>query len=276
MQVYTVSHWGVVQMNSCDDVRKNLQKTEMMLSNAKKAGVEIVVLPEVFAFVGKDDRSQFNIREKLGEGEIQDFLSTQAKRHQMWIVAGTLPTLCHDAKRVFSTMLVLDPDGQQVCHYNKIHLFDVTVEDIGRTYSESAIYAPGDEVVTLDTPFGVLGLSTCYDLRFPELYRKQVSRGATILVIVAAFTLHTGEAHWETLLRARAIENQAWVVASNQCGMLPNGVATYGHSAIIDPWGRVVQMCTQNEGPIMQTVNIDKVTRLRSLFPCLEHRRVKP
>ena len=275
MQVHTVSHWGVIQMNSCDDIQKNLQKTEIMLANAKKAGAELAVLPEVFAFSGKNDRSQLGIREKFGEGEIQDFLSTQAKIQQIWIVAGTVPTLCHDAERVFSTMLVFDSEGQQVCYYNKMHLFDVTVEEIGKTYRESAVYAPGDKVVTLETPFGVLGLSTCYDLRFPELYREQVSKGATILVIVAAFTRHTGEAHWETLLRARAIENQAWVVASNQCGTLPNGVSTYGHSAIIDPWGRVVQMCSQKEETIVQMVNVEKVTRLRSLFPCLEHRRIK-
>jgi len=265
---------AAIQMNSQSDVQGNLQVADQLLAEAAADGCQLVVLPENFALMPEQGRDKARHAEQEGEGPIQEFLSTAAERHGLWIVAGSMPLASPEAERVYGACPVYDANGEQQALYRKIHLFDVKLPDHAESYQESWSMFPGDEPVTVDTPAGRIGLTICYDVRFPELFRRLVDDGATIFTVPAAFTRVTGTAHWSTLLRSRAIENLAYVVAPGQFGEHPDKRATYGHSMIIDPWGAV--LAEQAEGNCVVAADIDPglPAKLRSEFPALSNRRL--
>lgn len=260
---------AVVQMISSSCVKENLQSLEQFFLAAEKEKVELLVLPENFAWMGGSDVDKLQVAEKYGVGEIQQTLSDYAKRYNMWIIAGTIP-LQGTGNRVKASCLVYDDQGDCVAHYNKIHLFDVRIGK-DEVYEESLTIEPGEEVIVVDTPVGRVGLSICYDLRFPELYRQLVMKGAEIFTVPAAFTATTGQAHWETLLKARAIENLCYVLAPNQGGLHENGRETYGHSMIIEPWGSTLAEHQSGCGIVVANIDRQHLYQLRQDFPCNEH-----
>jgi len=266
---------AAIQMSSGADLSANLQAAWRLLEEARGAGAALAVLPENFAFMGVRDADKLAVAEDEGQGPIQDFLAAAAQRLQLWIVGGTVPLRTAAASRVAAACLVYDTAGARIARYDKMHLFDVDVPGNGDRYRESASIAPGPLAATVfDTPAGRLGLSVCYDLRFPELFRRLVAQGAEILAVPSAFTEHTGAAHWDVLLRARAIENQCYVVAPGQCGEHPGGRRTWGHSLIADPWGRVLAQRDAGEGVIVAPLPREPLLSLRRSFPVLEHRRL--
>jgi nitrilase len=261
-------------MMSGDNVEANLDASDQFLQAAAADGCELAALPENFALMPKKSRDKASHAEQPGEGPIQQFLSEAAKRYGLWIVGGSIPIASPEAERVYGACPVYDSEGRQRECYLKIHLFDVKLPDRGESYRESWSMYPGDEPKTVDTPFGTLGLSICYDLRFPELFRRLVDDGATILTVPAAFTRVTGEAHWHTLLRARAIENLAYVIAPGQYGKHPDDRTTFGHSLIVDPWGRVLADAEDCEGVVAADIDPALPGKLRSEFPALANRRL--
>lgn len=260
---------AVVQMVSSASVQKNLAEVEHFLIQAREQDIALVVLPENFAQMGLQDTDKLHIAEAIGSGEIQNQISRWAKQYRLWIIAGTLPIKA-SAQRVKASSFVFDDKGLCVAHYDKIHLFDVRVSD-NEAHQESLSVERGGQLVVVDTPVGRIGLSVCYDLRFPELYRQLAIKGAQLFSIPSAFTLVTGSAHWEVLLRARAIENLCYVLAPNQGGEHENGRQTYGHSMIIEPWGNI--LACQKNGVGITTANIDlqRLMQLRKQFPCNDH-----
>ena len=269
---------AAVQMNSLDDVAANLAAAGRLLAEAAVGGARLAVLPENFAFMGARETDKLAHAEPLGEGPIQQFLSQTAKALSMWIVGGTVPLqVPGEPRKVYAASLVFDARGQRVAHYDKIHLFDVDVQRDGKTesYRESNSIAFGAvKPVCADTPAGALGLSVCYDLRFPELYRALSSQGAHLLSVPSAFTEKTGEAHWEILLRARAVENLCTVIAPNQSGTHAGGRRTWGHSMIVSPWGEVLAQRAEGEGVVLATIDAEAQSKIRSSFPSLNHRRL--
>jgi len=265
---------AAIQMNSQSDVQGNLALADELLSDAASDGCKLAVLPENFALMPEKGRDKARYAEEEGDGPIQSFLADAARRHALWIVAGSMPLRSPEAQRVYGGCPVYDTDGVQQAVYRKIHLFDVKLPDREESYQESWSMYPGDEPVTVATPAGRIGLTICYDLRFPELYRTLVDEGATIFTVPAAFTKVTGEAHWLTLLRARAIENLAYVVAPGQYGEHPDNRATYGHSVIIDPWGKVLAEQAEGNRFIAADIDPDLPAKLRSEFPALTNRRL--
>jgi nitrilase len=265
---------AAIQMGSQADVRANLDLAERLLGEAAADGCELAVLPENFALMPVKSRDKAKHAEDEGDGPIQAFLAETARRHGLWIVAGSMPLKSPEAERVFGACPVYDSEGVQRAMYRKIHLFDVRLPDSEQSYRESWSMYPGDDLVTVDTPAGRIGLSICYDLRFPELYRRLVDQGATMFTVPAAFTQPTGEAHWMTLLRARAIENLAYVIAPGQYGEHPDNRATFGHSSIIDPWGRVLATEADRNCFVAADIDPELPGRLRSEFPALSNRRL--
>ena len=265
---------AAIQMNSQDCVASNLQLADDLLGEAAADGCRLAVLPENFALMPAKGRDKARHAETPGDGPIQTFLATAAKQHGIWIVAGSMPLASPEPERVYGACPVLDADGRQRALYRKIHLFDVKLPDREESYQESWSMYPGDGPATVESPIGTLGLTICYDLRFPELYRRLVDDGATVFTVPAAFTRVTGAAHWETLLRARAIENLAYVIAAGQYGEHPDNRSTYGHSMIIDPWGRI--LAQQAEGNCVIAAEVDPETpeKLRCEFPALANRRL--
>ena len=268
--------FAAIQMNSAGTVEPNLARAETRLAEAASAGAELAVLPENFALMGAGERDKLGVAEADGQGPIQDFLAAAARRHGLWIVAGTLPLASADPERVIPACLVFDDAGARVARYDKIHLFDVGLPGSTEAYRESATFVPGDiHPTVLDTPFGRLGLSICYDLRFPELYRALAAAGAEIVVAPSAFTQATGRAHWHVLNRARAIENLVTVIAPNQGGHHASGRQTYGHSLIVDPWGAIqAEAATDHDEVIVARADRARLAELRDGFPCLRHRRM--
>ena len=270
---------AAIQMTSGAEVAANLASAGRLLAEARTQGAELAVLPENFALMGARESDKLAVAEGEGAGPIQDFLADAARRLAMWIVAGTVPLRTREANRVAAACLVFDAGGARVARYDKIHLFDVDItrgdpEGVER-YRESASIAPGPlDAVVVDTPLGKLGLSVCYDLRFPELFRALTAAGAEILAVPSAFTERTGAAHWDVLLRARAIENQCYVVAPGQWGTHPGGRRTFGHSMIVDPWGRVLAQRESGEGVVVASVPREPLAQLRRTFPVLQHRRL--
>ncbi len=266
-----------LQMNSGAEVSKNLELADSLLGDAAGEDCQLAVLPENFALMPARGRDKALHAEHPGDGPIQSFLSDAAKRHGLWIVAGSMPLVSPaiDNGRVYGACPVYDPDGSLQALYRKIHLFDVDLVDKQESYRESNSMYPGDDVVAVDGPCGRIGLTICYDLRFPELYRRLVDDGATIFTVPAAFTATTGKAHWHTLLRARAIENLAYVIAPGQYGEHPDDRSTYGHTLICDPWGRI--LAERAEGNCAVTADIDPElpARLRGEFPALANRRLQ-
>lgn len=263
---------AAIQMTSGPDVAANLEQARPLLEEAARAGAQLAVLPENFAFMGLRDADKRGIGEAMGSGPIQEFLAATARRLHMWIVGGTIPLRAGDDGRVAAASVVYDAQGGQVVRYDKIHLFDVDIPGRTEHYRESAHIAPGSEAVIVDTPVGRLGLSVCYDVRFPELFRRLSAAGAQILTVPAAFTSPTGRAHWETLLCARAIENLCYVVAPAQSGFHPNGRETYGDSMIVDFWGRVLQRLPRGRGYIAAQIDLERQAQVRLSFPALRHR----
>lgn len=264
---------AAVQMTSTDDVATNLASAAKLVAQAAEQGAELVVLPENFAFLRRDG-APIPCAQSL-DGEIVGALREWARSHRIWLVGGTFHEAIPGEVRVANTSVAVAPNGERVAVYRKIHLFDVDLTAHGgAAYRESDGVAPGSELASFEMPFGVVGLSVCYDLRFPELYRKLVERGARILCVPAAFARETGRDHWEVLLRARAIENQCYVVAAAQCGEHPGGRLTYGRSMIVDPWGLVLARAADRPGPIFAECLPEEQDRIRASLPALQHRRL--
>ncbi|VAW99515.1 FIG003879: Uncharacterized subgroup of the nitrilase superfamily [hydrothermal vent metagenome] len=270
-----MSKVAAIQMASGPNVNANLIEATRLITMAADAGAELVVLPENFAIMGLSEFDKVKIREADGQGAIQDFLNEQAAKHGVWLVGGTIPLAAHDADKVRSACLLIDGQGQRVARYDKIHLFDVALPDNGECYVESETIEEGDQVVVVDTPFGRLGLAICYDLRFPELFRQMASQGVEFIAIPSAFTAITGAAHWEPLVRARAIENLCYVIAAGQGGYHVNGHETYGDSMIVDPWGRVLDRLPSGSGFVLAELDMGNLESTRRNFPVLEHRRMQ-
>ncbi|MFO1371173.1 MAG: carbon-nitrogen hydrolase family protein [Candidatus Competibacteraceae bacterium] len=264
---------AAIQLVSGPSVAENLATAADLIAQAATAGARLAVLPENFALMGRTESDKVQVREAEGEGPIQTFLAEQAARHRLWLVGGTIPLrTTGDDSRVRAACLLFDECGQQVARYDKVHLFDVQVVGSAEHYAESATIEPGNRYVVADTPFGRLGLAVCYDLRFPEQFRALVDQGMEILALPAAFTAATGKAHWEPLLRARAIENQCYVIASAQGGQHANGRETYGDSLIIDPWGVVLGRLSHGPGAVLTKFDRMLLENIRRQFPALEHR----
>jgi nitrilase len=265
---------AAIQMTSGDDALANIATARRLLAQAAEAGAKIALLPENVALMGRRESDKFAIAEEEGSGPLQRALSDTARELGLWVIGGTLPIKIPGESRVAAAVLVFDASGRQVARYDKMHLFDVSVAERAETYRESASIAPGAAPVVVDTPAGRLGLSVCYDLRFPELFRSLVAAGASWFVVPAAFTVPTGRAHWETLLRARAIENLAFVVAAGQTGQHPNGRETFGDSMIVDHWGTVQARLPHGEGVVVAEFDLEAQARVRTEFPALSHRRI--
>jgi len=272
MKVSSVATVAALQMSSGADVAANLATAAGLLAQARDAGARVAVLPENFSFMGRRDADKRAIAEPDGEGPVQRFLSEQARTLGLWIVGGTTPLASAPGERVAAACLVYADDGRRMARYDKIHLFDVDIPDRNESYRESANIAPGSRPAVVPTPAGMLGLSVCYDVRFPELYRLLVAAGAQWLTVPAAFTVPTGRAHWETLLRARAIENLAYVVAAGQWGRHENGRETYGDSLIVDPWGAVLARLPEGTGIVTASFDLQAQEETRRRFPALTHR----
>lgn len=263
-----------VQMASGPNVGANLLEAERLIEEAVSQQARLVVLPENFSIMGKTEDEKLQVRETEGSGPVQTFLAEQSARHGIWLVGGTIPMVAEDDAKVRATCLLFNDRGKQVARYDKIHLFDVKLVDSDEQYTESETIEPGSEVVVTDTPFGRMGISVCYDLRFPELYRQQLQLGMEIMVVPSAFTAFTGRSHWEVLVRARAIENQCYVIAPDQGGYHLNGRETHGHSMIVDPWGTVLNSLARGPGVVCADVELGRVSSARRNFPSIEHRRL--
>jgi predicted amidohydrolase len=268
-----VMHVGVIQMTSTDDLGANLKATRELVAAAAERGAEFISMPENFAFLRREG-SAFPCAQGF-DGEIVGCLSSLARKHGVWLLGGSFPEAMAGDNRVYNTSVLLSPSGEVVAHYRKIHLFDVDLSSAGGgAFRESDSIARGEEVVVAETPFGPLGLSICYDLRFPELYRRMAERGARWIAVPSAFTPETGRDHWEVLLRARAIENQCFVVAPAQCGRHGPDRASFGRSLIIDPWGLVLARAADRPCAIVADCELDDLERIRNAIPALQHRRI--
>jgi deaminated glutathione amidase len=261
---------AAIQMASSPNVAANLVEAKRLIEMAAKAGAKLVVLPEYFCIMGLKDTDKVAISEKSNDGPIQQFLSKTAKAFKLWIIAGSVPMQSNHAKKIRNSCLVYNEKGEQVARYDKIHLFGL---DMGTEhYHEENTIEPGDSVVAIDTPFGRIGLSICYDLRFPELFRAMGE--VDMIVLPSAFTETTGKAHWETLVRARAIENICYVVASAQGGYHLSGRETHGNSMIVDPWGVVLDRLPRGSGIVIANINRNYIKNLRQSLPALKHKTI--
>ncbi|WP_313738597.1 carbon-nitrogen hydrolase family protein [Pseudomonas sp.] len=266
---------AVIQMVSQDDLLANLRQAGRLLERAASGGARLAVLPENFAAMGRRDAARIGLDEALGRGPILPWLKRTARDLKLWIVAGTLPLPPADTPhgKACACSLLIDEDGEIAARYDKLHLFDVDVSDNRGRYRESDDYASGDRVVVADTPVGRVGLTVCYDLRFPELYSALRAEGAQLISAPSAFTAVTGAAHWEVLIRARAIETQCYVLAAAQGGLHPGPRETHGHAAIVDPWGRILAEQAQGEGVLLATRDADEQASIRTRMPVFTHRR---
>lgn len=262
---------AALQMASGPNVAANLMEASRLIRQAAGEGAGLVVLPEMFAIMGHNDQEALTAAEEYGSGQIQDFISRKAKKYGVWVVAGTIPLRTDKPAKYAAASLLYNDQGAQVARYDKIHLFDVRVEEEDQVYTESNTVAPGRAATVVDTPFGRLGMTVCYDLRFPELYRHLVQQGVEIITVPSAFTEVTGIAHWEPLLRARAIENLSYIIAPAQGGYHVNGRTTWGHSMVIDYWGRIRGQLNKGAGITLLDINLDELRTTRKSFPVLEH-----
>ncbi|MFC0348506.1 carbon-nitrogen hydrolase family protein [Undibacterium danionis] len=258
-----------IQMVSLADPATNIQTAKRLLQQAKSAGAELAVLPEYWSIMGLRDTDKVAFAEEPGNGVLQNFLKQMAQELQMTIVGGTIPLQSSDSHKIYNACLVFDPSGTQIARYDKIHLFGFTNGE--ESYQESNTIQAGDEIVSFDSAVGKVGLGICYDLRFPELFRNMGV--CDLLVLPAAFTYTTGQAHWEILLRARAIENQCYVLASAQGGTHDSGRRTWGHSMLIDPWGKVLSCLEEGEGVVVADLDREAMQNIRNNLPALKHRR---
>ncbi|GGY23211.1 carbon-nitrogen hydrolase family protein [Paludibacterium paludis] len=257
-----------VQMVSGTDVDRNIARARELVAEAASRGATLVALPEYFCLMGRADTDKIARRETFGAGPIQEALAAMAREHGVWLSAGTVPLVCPDETKVYNTSLFFDPEGRVAARYDKIHLFGFS--GMGERYCESDSILPGGAPVKAETPFASIAFGICYDLRFPEMFRSLAP--FDVLILPAAFTAVTGEAHWETLIRARAIENQCYVVASAQGGEHENGRKTHGQSMIVDPWGRVVAELKKGEGVVTASIDVNVIQSVRTRLPALAHR----
>ena len=271
---------AVVQINSNHVLAENLQTLEQLIAEYDKS-FDLLMLPENFAHMPRNENERTECAEIFGQGEIQSFLSQLAKKNDCWIVAGSVPLHVSgtvnnkpDKRKIYQASLVYDNQGNFIKRYDKVHLFDVTLPS-GEFYQESKYIEFGDSKQNsiVETPWGLLGLSICYDVRFPEFYRAMPD-DVFLVSVPAAFTYDSGKAHWDTLLKARAIENQVYIAASAQTGTHSNGRKTWGHSALIDPWGQVAAQAEQNETIISTNIDLAYIKQVREQFPCLQHKRI--
>ena len=266
---------AAIQMTSGYSVEENLAQASRLIAEAAETGAHLAVLPENFAIMARKEAERLAVAEADGRGPIQDFLSTAARTHRVWLVGGTIPLQAKGEKnKVRAACLLYDDQGALVARYDKIHLFDVQLGNGERYYESNGIEA-GEAPVVADTPAGRLGLSVCYDIRFPELYRQLLDAGAEIVAVPSAFTAYTGRAHWEILVRARAVENLVYVIAAAQSGRHPNGRETYGDSMIVNPWGEVLARRPQGPGIVTAACDLPKLKALRAQLPSIEHRRIR-
>ncbi len=269
---------AAIQMVSAATVDANLATARRLIAEAADGGAELIALPEYFCLMGRRDTDKVDVREESGHGPIQDFLADAARRHRVWLVGGTLPVSLGDGvtDRIRNTTFVYAPDGSVVARYDKIHLFGFTKGT--EHYDESRTIAAGSAPVVFEATLGDqplrVGLSICYDVRFPELYRGFAAAGGPpdLMLVPAAFTYTTGSAHWEILLRARAIENQCYVLAPAQGGRHENGRRTWGHSMLVDPWGEIVAMLPEGEGVVAGAIDPNRIAEVRENLPALKHR----
>jgi nitrilase len=262
---------AAIQMASGPNVGANLQEAGRLIELAAATGARIVALPEYFGIMGMKDTDKVAARERDGSGPMQDFLSEAARRNKVWIVGGSVPMESGDPDRVRNSCLVYNQKGERVARYDKIHLFGF---DMGQErYTEERTIEPGDKVCTVESPYGKLGISVCYDLRFPELYRAMGD--VDLIMVPSAFTETTGKAHWDTLIRARAIENLAYVLAPAQGGYHVNGRETHGHTLIVDPWGVVLDRLPRGSGVVVAGVNPTYQAKIRRSLPALAHKTVR-
>lgn len=265
---------AAVQMVSAPSVADNLAQAGELIATAAGMGAKLIALPENFALMPTSEPDRLRAAEAPGAGPIQEFLADRARRFGVWLIGGTIPLTCDSGDRVRASCLLYDPHGNRVARYDKVHLFDVKLAN-GEHYRESAAIECGGEAVVADSAIGCLGLAVCYDLRFPEMFRALLDRGAQTFVVPSAFTAHTGRAHWEILLRARAVENLAYVIAPNQGGRHANGRETYGDTMIVDPWGEVLARLPRGPGVVTAECDPARVQARRAQLPCLDHRRFR-
>jgi predicted amidohydrolase len=261
---------AAVQMISAPEAQINIQRAERLIREAAQAGAEMVLLPEYWSVLGLKDTDKLAHAEVAGSGPLQEFMSDMARQCGIWLIGGTVPLISAEPGKVFNTLLAYGPDGKLAARYDKLHLFGFSRGE--ESYDESRTISAGAAVVTLETPLGRIGLSICYDLRFPELYRAMGA--CTLIVVPAAFTYTTGSAHWEILLRARAIENQCFVLAAAQGGIHKNGRRTWGHSMLIDPWGEICAQHAEGEGVVLGRVDAAQLEEVRMSLPALKHRKL--
>jgi len=263
---------AALQMVSAPSVERNLETARRLIAEAAAAGARLVALPEYFCFMGRSDRDKLAVAEGPGTGPIQRALSEAARTHRVWVIGGTLPLQSREPERVLNANCVYAPDGSLAARYDKMHLFRY---DNGRErYDEGRVLLAGAEPAAFDADGLRVGLSVCYDLRFPELYRALMAPPCDLLAVPSAFTHTTGLAHWELLLRARAVENQCYVIAPAQGGVHENGRRTYGHSMVVDPWGEVLGVLPEGEGIVIADVDPERIASVRRQLPALEHRRL--
>jgi predicted amidohydrolase len=261
---------AAIQMVSAPDLATNLATAKRLIDQAAAEGSQLVSLPEYFVQMGLRETDKFDIAEEFGHGPIQEMLSAKARQYDIWVAGGSIPIKTQDPTKVTNTALLFNPRGEVLARYDKMHLF--SYQDGTRNLDEGRTMVAGTEIVTADTPFGRIGLSICYDLRFPELYRAMGE--VNLILVPSAFTVPTGSAHWSVLLRARAIENQCYVLAAAQGGTHANGRQTYGHSMLIDPWGEVVSVLPQGEGVVMGEMDLERLMSVRHNLQALLHRRL--
>jgi len=263
---------ALVQMTSTDKLSENLDSAQRAVREAAQRGAEFIALPENFAFLRREGKPI--VCAQGLDGEIVETVRELASRHRVPILAGTFAEVIEGDQRVYNTSALISEAGRIAAVYRKIHLFDVDLGESGGVFRESAFTAPGEEVVVAETAFGRVGLSVCYDVRFPELYREMAARGADWITVPSAFAPETGKVHWEVLLRARAIENQAFVLAPAQCGRHSPDRASHGRSLIVDPWGRILTEAGDEPGIVVADCDPDELTRVRASLPALLHRRL--
>lgn len=266
---------AAIQMASGPNVTANLLEAEKLLNQADDLGAELVVLPENFAFMGAKETDKLDIAETDGDGPIQAFLSQQAAKHGFCLVGGTIPIKTASGKKVRSACILYSSTGEQLGRYDKMHLFDVQIPDSEEQYFESEAIEAGDRPLCYETPFGKIAMAVCYDLRFPEHFRSLLDNGMDLIAVPSSFTAITGKAHWEILLRARAIENLSFVIAAAQGGFHVGGRETWGHSMIIDPWGNVLNSLGKGPGVVTADISMEQLENTRQAFPVLQHRRIK-
>jgi nitrilase len=261
---------AAVQMVSTPDPVANREVAARLVREAAQAGAQLVLLPEYWPVLGAHDTDKLQFAESAGSGPLQDFMSALARECGVWLLGGTVPLISPESGKVLNTLLAYGPDGLPAARYDKMHLFGFARGE--ESYDESRTIVAGNDVSVLETPFGRVGLSICYDLRFPELYRAMGE--CTLIVVPAAFTYTTGRAHWEILLRARAIENQCYVLAAAQGGQHSNGRRTWGHSMLIDPWGEIIAQHAEGEGIVVGEMDASHIAGVRTSLPALRHRKL--